>query len=83
MADRPPEHPSPRFRISVFDLATGWEAVVYDLHDHGDDLPYAVVSGRVLGPVIQSAAHYVTVAEPAPPFADLVPTKTPEGSRDV
>jgi hypothetical protein len=55
---------APRFRIELFerDGYSQWDAVVYDLADHGPDLPYAKVTAPSLDHALDQAAHYVKVA---------------------
>lgn len=50
-----------RFRIDVAHDDAGWEVKVYDLADHGPDMPYAAVVGP-LDQALRSAAHYVLMA---------------------
>lgn len=57
-----PRTSDPRFRIEVFDRATGWEAKVYDHEDHGHDVAYAGVTAGDLDRVLDYASHYVLVA---------------------
>lgn len=57
-----PRIKEPRFRIEIFDRTGFWEAKVYDLADHGPDMPYAVASSGHIDHVMDQAAHYVLVA---------------------
>jgi hypothetical protein len=53
-----------RFTIDVFHRTDPehWEAVVYDLHDHGAQLPYAEITAGLLERALAQATHYVLVA---------------------
>ncbi len=52
-----------RFRISISQDEYGWKGTLYDLADHGPDLPYAKVTGS-LERVLDSLSHFALVAEP-------------------
>lgn len=51
-----------RFRIEVKPVADAWEATVYDLADHGPDVPYARVICSSLERAMREASHYVVMA---------------------
>lgn len=51
-----------RFRIDIGQTDDGWEAVIYDLADHGPDMPYAKVWNRNIDVVMRHVAPYVASA---------------------
>jgi hypothetical protein len=54
---------SERFRTKVTQDREGWWRVeVYDLDDHGPDVPYAVVESPNRENAMREAGHYVAVA---------------------
>lgn len=59
----PSQRRSIRFRTDVTPLADEWEATIYDMDDHGPDLPYAVVACSSLAEVLRQASHYILMAE--------------------
>lgn len=54
----------PRFRVELFQREgyDQWDAVVYDLADHGPDLPYASVTAPSLPDALAQTASYLLAA---------------------